>query len=982
MKKASLIILWGLVCVLMISAQQEDRLFREAERRFQKGDYQFAFSRYEQLILEYPDSRYIADAKFRQAVIYTYIDENKKAIDLLERISDRYPSTRFSGAVPFWQGYNYFLIDDFQQAISYFSGYLRDKSDSLIPDALYYKSLSERNIDRREEAFETARELFQLYDSPIDNPQALLLYSSLLVETGRYQQLFELYRELPIQLLDEPYRGRVSLYRAEALFQQGRLEEAEPLFLELLSKDDDIRTTAFKRLFVLYARSGEKDKQTDIFDKAQTELAGSPELLAEFLLRVGIQNYKEGDYDLSRSYLRRIRRTLPLKELDGLVPLYLALNYEKSGEIEDAIGILQEYMAVSDDEHEELFFALGRIESIRENWERSAEIYGTFLNEYPDSLHIDEAQYLYAYALYRIGKAGEALTVVQESFSGGEGASLDRQLLRLRSRLYAEMGRTGMAIQDLEEYIPRYQQDTGAYIDLMKLYFQEGSYQKAHRLREEAEEVFDFPEGSPAFVEAGQSQKIETFIQILYIDGSAYLEEGAYERASDLFNRIWDYDVSSFGLEELLPHLLFYQGWIAYKQGEYAEAVDWFSRLREEHPESARTVDSVYLSGWAAFAGGDYLNAQQSFGKHSRSELPQDEKVRGLFMYAKSSAALGKSEDALLMYRTIYTDFPESLLADDALFDYAALLHSLDRFEEAAESYYTVYTRYPASPLGEDALFRRGDLLYRKGQYDEARDAFYEHRVRYPEGSMLDVSLYWSGHAALKVNQPYGAVLVWEKLTRQYPRSSFYSETLMELAGLYSELGEYQQAVSAYTSYLASNPAESAGREARRQIDTLKRIMAGQDSREAELSVLIDREGYASAKGIEAATELARLYLYQYPEKVEEAFELLRKVERQGSITDRQTAETQYLTGEYHRKKGNPGKAAVAYAEAAVRGAGDDDFVARSLLKSAESAAEAGDAPAARQMVRKLKAEFPNTQWVIEGERLLSEIDRRNRKGE
>ena len=982
MKKASLLILCGVVCVLSVFAQQEDRLFREAERRFLKGDYQFAFSRYQELIDEYPDSRYVADSKFRQAVIHTYLEDSNEALEMLKRISERYPNTRYYHFIPFWQGYNFFRLGEYETALEYFTSYVKEGHDSLSREALFYKAMCERNVLDRETALVTVKILLQRYDSPLENPQALLLYSSLLVETERYQELYELYLKTPVELLDEEFRQRLSLYRAEAFFQEGRLEEAEPVYMDLLDEGGDIQTTAYKRLFVLYGRKNQTDEQQNIFEEAQTNLANRPSLLAEFLLRAGIQQYKDERYSLAQSYLRRVWRTVPADEIDGLVPLYLAYILEKNGESGQAVQLIEEYMLRSDDNREELLYALGRIESSRENWKKAAELLEKFLVEFPESVNSDETRYIFAHALYRDARLRESLAVVQEGFSRGEGAAFDRELLRLRARIFAELNQPEKAILDLREYIPRYPDDIDAFADLAKLYFQQGMYEKIHSVSADAMKSYPFAGHQVSSKDGASWAKQSDLLKLLYMDGMAYMKQGKYSEAAAVFAQISGEELVAAELEDLVPYLFFYKGWIHYSQVEYEDAAEWFSRLIEEYPDSDRVPEAVYLSGWAAYANENYMLAQQSFGEYSRIQVPEDEKVRGLFMYAKSSTALGKSDDAMLMYQTLYTDYPMSTLADDALFEYAALLQSTGRSGEAVRIYYSVYNKYPTSPLGEEALFRRGDILYRTGDYSEARDAFYEHRVRYPRGSMVDVSLYWSGHSALKTDQPYGAVLVWEKLAEQFPGSGFYSEALLELARLYTELGEYQLSVSAYSRYLASNPEASAGDEARKQIDTLKRVMAGQDSRVAELNVQIEREGLDSSRGSRAGIELSRLYLYQFPEKMEDAYLMLRKILAQNKSDRSITAHAQYLTGEYYRKKSEPGKAAEAYAEAAVSGAGDDDLVARSLFRSAESAVDAGDTLTARQMVQKLRADFPHTQWVVEGDALLEQLNGRNGAGE
>jgi TolA-binding protein len=962
MTKRIFLLFLGLGMVFLLSAQEE-QIFREAERRFAGGDYQFAYSRYARVIEDYPNSRYAADAVFRQALILTYLGKNEEALQRFSRVLERYPNTRFYRYIPFWEGFNLFQLERYEEALEKLKLSLRDGNDSLVRDSLFYKGLIEKKIGRREDAFETAQKLFSLYKDPVENPEMLLLYTSLLVETGRYGRLYELFGKLRFDLLDEEVKAKLALYRGEALFLEGRYKEAEPVYLELLDRRDETQAVAYKRLYVLYGVEGKIEKQQKVFDEAQIVLADRPELLAEFLLRAGIQSYREGKYDLSRSYLRRIQRTLPRNRIDGLVPLYLAHILEKEGNAEAAVSLLREVLQDSNSRREELLLALARLEAKLQRWGSAADAASEFLGEFPESEHISEANYLYAYALYREGNVREALAVVSESFSTGKSGEYDQDLLRLRSRLHMRVGKNREAIEDLREYLPGSPGDLEAWVDLGRLYFEEERYGDLQNLVESLlEEIGNIPEG----------EKAASYYKLLYIEGVSLLKQGEYHAALEAFSVLDAEKMVRAGLDELVPHFLFYKGWSEYKLVNYAAANRWFEKLLESFPDSPRAVEAAYLYGWAAYASADYFKARDAFGRYSRMDVSEEKKIRGLFMYAKSSAALGRSDDALIVYRSIYQDYPNSLLADDSLYEYAGLLQRLGRIEEAAATYYSLYRGYPTSPLGEEALYRRGELYFQKGEYRKARDAFYEHRLRYPEGKMLDLSLYWSGKAALAAGQPYGAVLVWEKLVSGFPKSGFLDETLRELAGLYTELGEYQKALSYYTRFVSSFPEQGREEKVREQLETLKRIIAGENAQEAALTVRLEREGLDSRKGREAALELARIYLYQYMERNESAYDLIKeliKIEDDPSIT----AKAWYLQGEYFRKKGEPGMAAESYVRAALTGAGDDDLVARSLFRAAQSAMEAGDTETARRMVQKLRADFPHTQWVLEGENLLND---------
>ena len=88
-----------------VAAQESDiQLFREAERRFESGDYQLALDRYETLLQDYPVSQYVPDAQFRIGVSLYRTGQPEAALEQLARVARRYRSTRYIDYVPFWQG--------------------------------------------------------------------------------------------------------------------------------------------------------------------------------------------------------------------------------------------------------------------------------------------------------------------------------------------------------------------------------------------------------------------------------------------------------------------------------------------------------------------------------------------------------------------------------------------------------------------------------------------------------------------------------------------------------------------------------------------------------------------------------------------------------------------------------------------------------------------------------------------------------------
>ena len=998
MKKIFIAALYLILTVSLVwSISPESRLFEEAERRYRKGDYQFALSRYEKLIREYPASEYSADAHYRKGLILFRTGKAAEAVEYLTRVKNRYGYTRYAAYIPFWMGASYYALEEYESALDSFEAFLEERKDRYVDDALFYAALCRRELDRNEEALETVRRIDDSAQELFTNPQVFRLYADLLVETGRAEELLSAYREVPLEEAPEELQPSLSLYRAEALYSLGRGEEAEQEYRRLLEGPAAVSRIAYQRLFNLYLQNDEEEQRDRILEKAQTALAGSPRLLNEFYLRVGIESSNNGSYELAESYLRRVWRSVEPLQLNPLLPIYLSYAVEQNDGPEAAFELLEGYLEeVESEELEEipernaetgsssksgagsvraepLRFAAVRLAAEAGRWERVEQYGKRYLELHEDSSHTGRVSYLYAFALRERGEARAALAVLEDLTEKREEGRYYGDILRLTAKVYMDLQRWTEAEEVLREYLPLVPAAPEAYIDLVRISFSRKSWEAvldwASELREE---VVGFESSYP-----------QDHRKVVYLEGLARLGLKRYETgAEQLETLIEEGFVGQSEAEEIGPHLLFFAGWGRYKAADYRAAIRHFSMLEEKYPRHRRVQESRYLAGWAAFADNDYASAEESFAQYARFAESREERMKGLYMYAKSLSSGGNHREALSVYRQVFEDGGGSSVADDALFEYATLIAESGvgkegRTEEAVDLYMRLYKSYPRSSLAEEALYRRGELLLDAERYGEAREAFYEHRSRFPEGDLVDVSLYWGAKAARSSGEPYGSALLLERLVDEYAESSLHSEALRELAELYDEVKDYEKAVRYYTRFRSLYPQQAEEFSVGRRIETLKEIMDGKSPREAELSVTVDEEGLDSGEGRSAAVELAGIYLNQYAgdreERQREALSLLRNVVERGEEGSRTTANAQYLIGEYYRREGEYRRAAKAYAEAAALSRGYDDLTARSMYMAAETADKAGDATGARQMVRKLQSDFPDSEWAAEGRRLLDE---------
>lgn len=606
-------------------------------------------------------------------------------------------------------------------------------------------------------------------------------------------------------------------------------------------------------------------------------------------------------------------------------------------------------------------------------WDRVEDYGERYLELHEDAARSGRVSYLYAFALRKKGELRAALAVLESLTERREEGRYYGDVLRLTAKVYMDLQRWSEAEEALREYLPLERESPDAYVDLIRVSFSRKSWQ----------DVLDWAEALREELPDFESSYPEDHEKVLYLEGLARLGLKRYgEGAGQLESLIEENFIEKSGAGEIAPHLLFFAGWGRYKTADYAAAIRHFSMLEERYPGHERVQESRYLAGWAAFADSDYAAAEEAFAQYARFAESGEERMKGLYMYAKSLSSGGNEREALSVYRQVFEEGGGSSVADDALFEYAALIAESGmgkegRIEEAADLYMRLYESYPRSSLAEEALYRRGELLLDAERYEEAREAFYEHRSRFPEGELVDVSLYWGARAARRSGEPYGAALLLERLVDEYADSSLHAEALRDLAGLYDEVGDYEKAVRYYTRFRSLYPRQAEEFSVGRRIETLKEIMDGKSPREAELSVILEEQGLDSGEGRSAAVELAGIYLNRYPgdreERRSEALSLLRSVIERGKEGERVTARAQYLIGEYHRRDGRYREAAKAYAEAAVLSRGHEDLTARSMYMAAETAGKAGDTAGARQMVRKLRSDFPDSEWAAEARRLLDE---------
>lgn len=941
-------------------AQSEDKqLFQEAESRFRARDYEFALEFYGSLIDDFPLSGYVPDAQFRRAVCLFRLDRSSEALELFKLVERRFPSSRFIAFVPFWIGVIEYNNKNYKEAAYYLRNYLEQEESSLVGQAKLTLAVSENTLGNVDAAIELLEDMLK---GPVDaDVYANILLNSLYIKQGRYTDVLDLVGGTDLSSVSDDQAWRLGLYEAEAYWHLERREEAVALYDQLLDAPPEISSVAFQRLFIYHDQTGNENALQNVVNTAEVRLAGFPEVLSEFWLRIGIESFREGKKDLAQSYFQRIWNMGNRADISGLVPLYLADILFEDGQKQQAIDILRSFLAVSYDQSEFIISRLAGFYLETGDWENAATYYSEFLSNFSESDYYSEMSYLLAYSLFMMERDTEALDVVGEVLQSARGGAFIVQLLRLQSILYKRTGDTVAAIGALQEYLPRNPEDAKARMDLIKLYFQRKEYENVISEVGKVKDVEPFSTAASSY-----------FLLSRYMYGLAFISQKRYEEAAAILSEISHTSVEDTDLSIIYPYVLFYRGWAYYRISDYERAEVQFEELIREYPLHELQPRSAYLAGWCAFATGAYDRAEAHFIMLSQ-DADEATRIKTSFMLAKSLDSQGKSEEAAILFEDIYLNNPQSDIADDALFEYAGVLASLGQTEQSVASYKRLFIELSDSTLAEEAMYKRGELFFDRERYDDSREAFYEYRIEFPKGKLIDAALYWGGMASFEAGEAFGAVLLWEKLVENYRESAFRADALRRTAEIYEESGDFRKALNYYGELISVYPEEAKAIDAERKAEVLRYLILGEGEREAELLAVIDEEGSASSEGREAMLELARIYIYKSGSKQNQAPALLDDLIAKQADDPSVAARAQYYYGEYYYRKNDLKRAANEFLKTATVNPEDRDLVAQAMYRAAEMTKLAGNISEARALVDKLEELFPSSQWVESGRKLLEE---------
>lgn len=925
MKKTLLIfaVLAGFVSFLGAETSVSDVvLFNEINLSYKNQYYPGTVDKVNLLIREYPDSVFIQPALAYKGDALINMGQYDEAIETLNHaISHMHVGSSEITQCTYLLGKSYNSKKEYKQALEYFhqtcSLALTDKSLTWYNPSVFYSA----NIYYTLEDYKSA---CPLYEYVIQNGKyySLKEYNEVLQKimlsynkSGQSQKTNALFEKLNPSDFDEELYFSLCLHNADALKNLNRNKEAYDEYCKVLEcKYEYLAVIALKKAYVLASEKNIGVNPGQVFSKCVDTFENNPQLVREFWIRLGIDEYKRKNYKKALEYFASVEEDSPL------ISLYKAkimIDADKAPQkAEKLLESFEDKVSAAGEENfsDSYYSVLLQTKFQLKKWDEIEDLYKKIKEPDYDALYALSASY-YEKGLYR-------------QVSPKTGVLYASALCRLGdfSGAVREFEKLNLSEKDRIEYA--------------KALFACGKYEEADR----------------------QAQA-STNNQKYYVSGLCQINLKKWNEAQSSFV---NYIKLFSGKPGFINLAFFYKGYAEYCLEQYKNSYASFVRFCSEADSSQNSYlrKGYEYAAKSALQTGDFKSAALQAENVINTSVNQEEKQEAVLFCADILSDYQSYDRALEILRP-YTE-ETSDFAVQAIFSTAGIYEKKGDIKSADQYYQKIYSEFSKSSFAEEAMFRTGGLYYSTQNYAEGLSRFNNYIYKYASGKFVDAAFFFGGDCALKLGEIDRAILLNVTLLQKYQNSIYTYGASKNLLQAYYEQESYNQALEVAKKMIKDFPDQAAGDEIGRRVIELEKIVNGTDKQVAEKQSEYEKLGKTtSKKGRIAGSELVKL-LAEFSSTQKEAFDLANQLLSKQTAADEKkyAAENAEFIADYYRRNQDNVKAAQTYLKAAeyYRAVNDSSRAAAVLYGAVEAFLAEGFSGDARETAGLLKELYPQSR--------------------
>lgn len=904
---------------------------------------------YETYIRDYPKEVFSQKLLFELANRSEENLQYDRAINFYKRSLDYGMRDKQGAEVNYWIAEDYVSMGNKEAARNRFM-LLADRypESSWAPKALYARGrlfLSESKFDSSSIAFEVLKDRYPNDD--ITRRVGTALGESY-YQQGKYEEAINAFRNA-MPYLDDDLRSKAVYLIAESYNYLGNYDEASNYYLQYINrvKGTDDERKAHYGLGWVYHKQEIYHWASEEFAQAAT---GSDELSRKALYYKAVNDKLGGKYpdaiEAFRSFGERYETGLWVEE----AYYEWAITAFEMGQYAESIEVL--LRLVRDDEPLQwpgkVFTLLGESYFANNEFTRAIQAF----EEAENSADIDpavklQAQFQKAWVQYRNQAYQQAQPAFETVYNTAPNTDVGKEALFWSADANYQMKQFGPAANQFASFIrqnPDHELIGAAYYSLGWSYFQMGSFDQAIAPLREFLENYDPPEIALFPYDTDTQLRL----------GDSYYAVGDYEAAIKTYQE-------AIGAEPGGDYAMFQIGNSYYRAESTYEAVTTFRKFLRIYPYSRLREQAQYNIAYIYLNSGNYTQAIEEFQTVINKYPNTTWAARSQYNIGDAYYNSGEYPKAIEAYQTVMEKYPQSDYIIEAVngIQYAQLsAGGTDSSTAALEDF---LAENPQTTTADRLRYRQAETLMQSGDYEGAIDEFRQY-IRITNNQQLLPEAHFSlAEAYEQTDQLNRALETYRLLVETYPDADKAGPALAALGRISHNQGEYQQAFD----YFKQLETKGSRYRLEAYIGMGNAQLAMGEAEQA-------REQYEMALGVNASYDPARVGIGKVElenENYQAAKDRLSLVAE--SNTTEIGAEAQYLLGVIEQEQQQYEQALEAYSNVEVLYRAYDEWVAKAMLRSAESYIQLGNRGQARSTLSTIVKNYPGTPEAERAQRLL-----------
>ncbi len=778
-----------LVTSLMFSQQsgdvdQPERLYEEAMKNFELGYYGVSREQFGhcKTNLYSGVGSLKSDAAFYEA-LSAFRLQNKDAYWLLETFLTDYPqSTRISHA-KFLLGE---IAQDENRTKIALRWYAKVDPNSLSRDVrLRYNfkyGYALFDDGQRKEAkpyLAKAKDTQSQYWSA-----ANYYYAHILYEEGSHQEALRTF----IRIKDEPgFKNIIPYYIAQIYYMEGDYDKAIDYGTPLMEDARGVMRTDLSRVLgdSWFAK---KDYARSIpYMKVVVSETKKPR--REDYFHLGLAYYFTKDYDQAANNLAQVTSgedAMTQNAYYHLGDCYLKLNDKKNARIA--------FEAASRYEFDGMIKEESMFNSIKLNYELSFSPFNEiinsllqFINDFPNSVYIDDAYNYLSQALMVTKNYSQALATMEKIQHKNDRvySALQRVSYHRGIELFTNLQFTDALA--MFNYSLKY----GSYDTKTRLsatYWRGETY---YRLGRYQEALTDYSQ----FIQTNASRQLPEYTVAHYNIGYVHFNRKNYDLAADWFKRF--INIAKADQERMIGDSYNRIGDSHYMIRDFSNAVTNYNKsvsISSGAPDYAQFQKGLAI-GFVSGEEAKIIELKKVVDNYPRSRYVDD----ALYELGRSHVRVGDLDSAIRYFKTVRDKHARSRFANKAMLQLGLVYYNAEQYDNSMVYYKRVVNEYPGTPEAEDALMGIRSIYMDRNDpegyisYTNQIGGFarVDDRQRDSLSYMAAERLYMAGNVKQSITR-------FEEYLNSFPQGRFELNAHYYLADTYYREEEYSKALKSY----------------------------------------------------------------------------------------------------------------------------------------------------------------------------------------